>query len=80
MKVFETEIGGRIYSFDIGKIAKQADGATYVRYGDSAVLATVVCKKEPETKKDFFPLFRYPALPFRSPKGVGGYTVSRIFY
>jgi polyribonucleotide nucleotidyltransferase len=40
----------------IGKLAKQADGAAVVRYGDTVVLATAVFAKEPKENADFFPL------------------------
>ncbi len=52
----EIEIGGRILSIETGKLAKQADGAVMVRYGDTMVLATVVAKKEAVEGQDFFPL------------------------
>lgn len=42
----EIEIGGRILSFEIGKYAKQADGAVMVRYADTMVLATAVAEEE----------------------------------
>ncbi|TCS92554.1 polyribonucleotide nucleotidyltransferase [Hazenella coriacea] len=52
---FETEFAGRSLSFEVGKFAAQASGAVMVRYGDTAVLATVVTSKEPKDT-DFFPL------------------------
>lgn len=52
----ETEIGGRTLSLEIGEVAKQADGATLVRYGDTIVLVTACAKKEPAPNPDFFPL------------------------
>ncbi len=52
----EVEIGGRIFSIETGKYAKQADGAVMVRYGDTMVLATVVASKEAVEGGDFFPL------------------------
>jgi polyribonucleotide nucleotidyltransferase len=52
---FETQLGGRKLSFEIGKYATLADASVMVRYGDSAVLATVVASKEPK-ELDFFPL------------------------
>jgi len=49
-------LGGREFSIETGKIAKQADGAVVVRYGETIVLvAAVGDKKEPEGL-DFFPL------------------------
>jgi polyribonucleotide nucleotidyltransferase len=52
---FETQLGGRKLSFEIGKYAALANASVMVRYGDSAVLATVVASKEPK-ELDFFPL------------------------
>ena len=54
-KVFETEFAGRHLSVEFGEIAKQADGAAFVRFGDTVVLATVCCADEPK-EGDFFPL------------------------
>ncbi|MCH5586259.1 polyribonucleotide nucleotidyltransferase [Shimazuella sp. AN120528] len=54
-QLFETELGGRKLSFEIGKYAALANASIMVRYGDSAVLATVVASKEPK-ELDFFPL------------------------
>jgi polyribonucleotide nucleotidyltransferase len=54
-QLFETELGGRKFSFEIGKYAALANASVMVRYGDSAVLATVVASKEPK-ELDFFPL------------------------
>ncbi len=52
----EVEIGGRVLSLETGKLAKQADGAVMVRFGDTMVLATVVANKEAKEGQDFFPL------------------------
>ncbi|HEX9287290.1 MAG TPA: polyribonucleotide nucleotidyltransferase [Thermoanaerobaculia bacterium] len=49
-------IGSRSLDIEIGKLAKQADGAAVVRYGDTVVLATAVFAKEPKENADFFPL------------------------
>lgn len=55
IKVYKTDWAGRPLSFEIGKLAKQANGAVMVRYGDTAVLSTVTASKEPKDL-DFFPL------------------------
>jgi polyribonucleotide nucleotidyltransferase len=55
VKVFSTEWAGRPLSFEIGKFAKQANGAVMVRYGDTTVLSTATASKEPKDL-DFFPL------------------------
>lgn len=52
----EIEIGGRTFSLETGKLAKQADGAVLVQYGDTMVLATVVAAREPKDDIDYFPL------------------------
>src|SRR5499426_3663333 len=50
------EIGGLQFSIEMGKVAKQADGAAYVSYGDTVVLATACAEKEAREGVDFFPL------------------------
>ncbi|MFQ5828771.1 MAG: polyribonucleotide nucleotidyltransferase [Candidatus Methylomirabilia bacterium] len=52
----QTEIGGRTFSVETGRLAKQADGAVLVRYGGTVVLATAVATKTPLEGVDFFPL------------------------
>ena len=54
-KVFEKEFFGKKLIVEIGEIAKQADGAVFVRYNDTVVLSTVCCSDEPK-EGDFFPL------------------------
>jgi len=57
MKVLkEVEIGGKLFSLETGRFAKQADGAVMARYGDTMVLATVVANDEPTPGLDYFPL------------------------
>jgi polyribonucleotide nucleotidyltransferase len=53
--VVQREIGGRILSIETGRMARQADGAVVVRYGDTMVLATAQSQKAAEGL-DFFPL------------------------
>ncbi len=48
--------GGKILTFETGKLAKQAHGAAVVRMGENAVLATAVAAPEPREGIDFFPL------------------------
>jgi polyribonucleotide nucleotidyltransferase len=50
------ELGGKTLTIETGKLAKQADGAVLVSYGDSRVLVTAVCAKKPREGADFFPL------------------------
>ena len=54
-KVFETTWGGRPLSVEIGQLAKQANGAVLVRYGDTVVLSAAVASKQAKDV-DFFPL------------------------
>ena len=49
-------VGSKSMDIEIGKLAKQADGAAVVRYGDTVILATAVFAKEPKENADFFPL------------------------
>lgn len=53
---FEMELGGRPIVLETGKLAKQANGAVLVRYGDTVVLVTATMSKEPREGIDFFPL------------------------
>jgi polyribonucleotide nucleotidyltransferase len=50
------EWGGRTLTLETGEIARQADGAVVVTYGETSVLCTVVAAKKPNEKADFFPL------------------------
>ncbi|MDP1808585.1 MAG: polyribonucleotide nucleotidyltransferase [Actinomycetota bacterium] len=50
------EVDGKAYSFETGKLAKQADGAVMVRLGDTMVLVTTVSSKQPRENADFLPL------------------------
>ena len=52
----EINIGGKIFSLETGRFAKQADGAVMARFGDTMVLAAVVANKEPNENLDYFPL------------------------
>ncbi len=49
-------VGSKSMDIEIGKLAKQADGAAVVRFGDTVVLATAVFSKEPKEAAEFFPL------------------------
>ncbi|WP_416195802.1 polyribonucleotide nucleotidyltransferase [Selenomonas sp.] len=56
METFSMEVGGRTLTIEQGKMAKQANGAVLVRYGDTVVLVTATASKEPREGVDFFPL------------------------
>lgn len=55
-KVFEKDFRGRKLIVEIGELAKQANGAVLVRYGDTVILSTVVVSKTANLLSDFFPL------------------------
>lgn len=52
-KVFAIEWAGRKLTVEVGQLAKQANGAVFVRYGDTAVLSTATASKEAKSV-DFF--------------------------
>ncbi len=52
----EIEIAGRTLTLEAGRLAKQANGAVLVRYGDTCVLTAATASSEPREGIDFFPL------------------------
>ncbi|HEY6435273.1 MAG TPA: polyribonucleotide nucleotidyltransferase, partial [Ignavibacteriaceae bacterium] len=52
----EVEIGGKVFSIETGRYARQANGSVMVRYGDTMVLVTAVASTEVKENQDFFPL------------------------
>ena len=56
MHSYSIELGGRTLTMEIGNIAKQANGAVLVRYGDTAVVVAATGTKTPREGVDFFPL------------------------
>ena len=70
----ELEIGGRNLIIENGKLAKQANGAVTVQYGDSMVISTVCADTEPRTGFDFFPLtVEYRERAYAAGKIPGGF-------
>src|SRR5580658_8440098 len=70
----ELDWGGRKLVLETGKIARQADGAVFATYGESAVLATVVSAKEPKPGIDFLPLTcNYQEKTYAAGRIPGGY-------
>ena len=55
-KIFKTTIGNRPFEVTVGKYAEQANGAAFLRYGDTVVLVTAVASSQPKEGIDFFPL------------------------
>ncbi|MCW2245155.1 polyribonucleotide nucleotidyltransferase [Azospirillum fermentarium] len=75
-KVFRKEIewGGRKLTLETGHIARQADGAVLVTYGETTVLCTAVGAKSPKPGIDFFPLtVNYQEKTFAAGKIPGGF-------
>ena len=55
-QIFETTVGGKKLSVEVGRLAKQADGAAFCKYGDTTVLVTATMSNTPREGIDFFPL------------------------
>ena len=55
-KKFEMELAGRTLRVDVGRVAKQANGAVLMHYGDTTVLCTATASEKPREGIDFFPL------------------------
>ncbi|MDD5773144.1 MAG: polyribonucleotide nucleotidyltransferase [bacterium] len=74
MKKMELELGGKKLIIEVGHLAKQANGAALVRYGDTVLLTTVVMAKEPKKDIDFFPLsVEYKERTYAAGKIPGGF-------
>ena len=56
MHTWQTTLGGRPLIVETGKMAKQANGSVFLKYGDTAVLVTAVVSAQPREGIDFFPL------------------------
>ena len=55
-KKFEMELAGRTLRVDVDRVAKQANGAVLMHYGDTTVLCTATASEKPRDGIDFFPL------------------------
>ena len=55
-KSFSMELAGRTLTVDVGRVAKQANGAAFMHYGDTVVLSTATASAKPREGIDFFPL------------------------
>lgn len=55
-KKFEMELAGRTLRVDVDRVAKQANGAVLMHYGDTTVLSTATASEKPREGIDFFPL------------------------
>ena len=73
MQQVSIPIGSSTLTIECGKVAKQANGSAYVRYGDTVVLATACCTK-PREGIDFFPLtVDYREYTYAAGKIPGGF-------
>ena len=73
MEQFSIPLGGSTLSIEVGKLAKQANGSAYVRYGDTVVLSTA-CSSKPREGIDFFPLtVDYREYTYAAGKIPGGF-------
>ena len=55
-KSYSMELAGRTLTVDVGRVAKQANGAALMHYGDTTVLCTATASEKPREGIDFFPL------------------------
>ena len=55
-KSFSMELAGRTLTVDVDRVAKQANGAAFMHYGDTVVLSTATASEKPRDGIDFFPL------------------------
>ncbi len=70
----EIEWAGKTLTMETGHIARQADGAVMVTYGETTVLCTAVAQKTPKAGIDFFPLtVNYQEKTFAAGKIPGGF-------
>ncbi len=73
-KKIEREWAGRTLAIEIDKVAKQADGAVLVHYGETVVLVTAVANREPKEGADFFPLLaNYVEMTYAAGRIPGGF-------
>jgi polyribonucleotide nucleotidyltransferase len=74
IKKVEMDFHGRPLSIEVGRLAKQADGAALVQYGETVLLVTAVAAKEVKMDMDFFPLtVDYQEKAFAAGKIPGGF-------
>ncbi len=74
-KTFSMELAGRTLSVDIGRVAAQANGAAFMRYGSTVVLSTATASEKPREGIDFFPLsVEYHEKMYSVGRIPGGFT------
>ena len=55
-KTYTMDLAGRTLKVEIGRVAKQANGAAFMHYGDTTLLCTATASRQPREGVDFFPL------------------------
>lgn len=74
-KTFSMDLAGRTLSVDIGRVAAQANGAAFMRYGSTVVLSTATASEKPREGIDFFPLsVEYHEKMYSVGRIPGGFT------
>jgi polyribonucleotide nucleotidyltransferase len=74
IKKIELDFHGRPLTIEVGRVAKQADGAAWVSYGETVVLVTAVAANDFKSDTDFFPLtVDYQEKTFAAGKIPGGF-------
>ena len=74
-KSFSMELAGRPLTVEVGRVAKQANGAAFMHYGDTVVLSTATASDKPRDGIDFFPLsVEYEEKLYSVGKIPGGFT------
>ncbi len=74
-KSFSMELAGRTLTVDVGRVAKQANGAAFMHYGDTVVLSTATASDKPREGIDFFPLsVEYEEKMYAAGKIPGGFN------
>ena len=74
-KSFSMELAGRTLTVDVGRVAKQANGAAFMHYGDTVVLSTATASEKPRDGIDFFPLsVEYEEKMYAVGKILGGFN------
>ena len=74
-KTFTMELAGRTLSVDIGRVAAQANGAAFMKYGNTVVLSTATASEKPREGIDFFPLsVEYHEKMYSVGRIPGGFT------
>jgi polyribonucleotide nucleotidyltransferase len=73
-KIVSMDVGGRTFSIETGRVAKQANGSVLARYGDSVILVTAVWNPKPDPKRGFLPLLvEYREKSYAAGKIPGGF-------